>query len=155
MLSEPAVTDIMGPRLSAALALRPKHLVRPGYFVAWWLRRRRRLLHDHGLLLTRSSTRPAEGGELVRGPQQVASAVLSNGGSSSPIAVTYEGPSGVVYPSPISSAPTSFTLLAGSSNQFVTVGSSMLPVAGFRFTLNVPSSAGARVNFIAVQADVG
>src|SRR5260370_7289708 len=38
----------MGPRLSAALALRPKHFDRPGYFVARWLRRRRRLLHDRG-----------------------------------------------------------------------------------------------------------
>jgi hypothetical protein len=29
---------------------RPKHLDRPGYFVAWWPRRRRRLLHDGGLV---------------------------------------------------------------------------------------------------------
>jgi hypothetical protein len=59
-------------------------------------------------------------------PQQISFAVLSTGGSSWAIAVTYEDPSGV-FPSPNGSTPTSFTLLAGSSNQFVTVGASMLP----------------------------
>jgi hypothetical protein len=49
--------------------------------------------------------------------------------------VCYEDPSGT-FPSPNSSAPTGFTLLAGSSNQFVAVPSSMLPIAGFQFTLN-------------------
>ena len=64
----------MGPRLSAALALRPKHLDRPGYFVAWWLRRRRRLLHDRGLVADLLQHRhgllgivAVEGGELARG----------------------------------------------------------------------------------------
>ena len=70
------------------------------------------------------------------------------------IAVTFEDPSGV-YPSPISSAPTGFTLLAGSSNQFVSVGSSMLPIAGYQFSLNAPSSAGASVTMVALQAGVG
>ena len=74
--------------------------------------------------------------------------------SSWAIAATFEDPSGV-YPSPISSAPTGFTFLAGSSNQFVAVGSSMLPIAGYQFSLNAPSSAGAKVNFIALQAGVG
>jgi hypothetical protein len=37
----------------------------------------------------------------------------------------YEDPSGT-FPSPNSSAPTGFTLLAGSSNQFVAVPSSVL-----------------------------
>jgi hypothetical protein len=55
--------------------------------------------------------------------------VLSTGGSSWAIAATYEGPSGV-YSSPISSAPTAFTLLAGSSNQLITLGTSMLQIAG-------------------------
>jgi hypothetical protein len=41
--------------------------------------------------------------------------------------VTYEEPTGS-YPSPVSSTPTAFTLLAGSSNQFITVGTSMLPI---------------------------
>jgi hypothetical protein len=71
-LSEAAITDIMGPRLSAGLALRPKHLDRPGYFVVWWLRRRRRLLHDRGLVADPLQHRrgqagfvAAEGGELA------------------------------------------------------------------------------------------
>jgi hypothetical protein len=51
------------------------------------------------------------------------------------MSVCYEDPSGT-FPSPNSSAPTGFTLLAGSSNQFVAVPSSMLPIAGFQFTLN-------------------
>jgi hypothetical protein len=72
---------------------------------------------------------------------QIAFAVLSSAGSSWSIAVTFEDPSGI-FPSPNSSAPTGFTLLAGGSNQFITVGSSMLPIAGYQFTLNAPGSAG-------------
>jgi hypothetical protein len=63
--------------------------------------------------------------------QQIAFAVLSTGGSSWAINVTYEDPRGV-FPSPGSSTPTGFTLLAGSSNQCITVGSSMLPIAGYQ-----------------------
>jgi len=74
--------------------------------------------------------------------------------SSWAIAVTFEHPSGV-YPPPNRSSPARSTLLAGSSNQFITVPSSMLPIAGFQFTLNAPSSAGARVNFVALQAGIG
>ena len=44
------------------------------------------------------------------------------------IEVTYEDPTGV-FPAPRSSTPTGFTLLAGSSNQFVTVGTSKMPIA--------------------------
>ena len=51
--------------------------------------------------------------------------------------------------------PTGFTLLAGSSNQVISVPSSMLPIAGYQFTLNAPSSAGAKVNFVALQAGIG
>jgi hypothetical protein len=80
--------------------------------------------------------------------------VLSTAGSSWAINVTFEDPSGV-YPSPRSSAPIGFTLLAGSSNQFITVGSSMWPIAGFQFALNAPSSVGASVTFVALQAGVG
>jgi hypothetical protein len=70
------------------------------------------------------------------------------------ISITYEDPSSV-YPSPNSSAPTAFSLLAGSTNQFITVGTSMLPIAGYQFALNAPSSAGAKVNFVALQAGIG
>jgi hypothetical protein len=87
-------------------------------------------------------------------PMQVSFAVLSTGGSSWAIAVTFEDPTGT-YPSPNSSAPTGFTLLAGSSNQFITVGASMLPIAGYQFSLNAPSSAGARVTLVANQAGIG
>jgi hypothetical protein len=51
--------------------------------------------------------------------------LLSTGGSSWAIAVTYENPTGS-YPSPVSSTLTAFTLLAGSSNQVATIGSSLL-----------------------------
>jgi hypothetical protein len=57
--------------------------------------------------------------------------------------------------SPVSSPPTSLTLLSASSNQFVSVGSSMLPVAGYRFSLNASSSAKASVTIVALQAGIG
>lgn len=87
-------------------------------------------------------------------PQQISFAVLSTGGSSWAISVTYEDPSGT-YPSPNSSAPTGFNLLSGSSNQFITVGASMLPIAGYQFALNAPSSAGAKVTPVALQSGTG
>jgi hypothetical protein len=37
----------------------------------------------------------------------------------------------------------------------VTVGTSLLPIAGYQFSLNAPSSAGASVAFIALQSGVG
>jgi hypothetical protein len=106
------------------------------------------------LTLSSSGSSPWKTANWHATPQQIAFAVLSTGGSSWAIAVTYEDPSGT-FPSPNSSAPTGFTLLAGSSNQFVTVGSSMLPIAGYQFSLNAPSSAGAKVNFVALQAGIG
>jgi hypothetical protein len=72
--------------------------------------------------------------------------VISTGGSSWAIAVMFEDPSGV-FPSPNSST--------GSSNQFVTVGASMLPIAGYQFSLNVPSSVGAKATLVALQAGIG
>jgi hypothetical protein len=30
----------------------------------------------------------------------------------------------------------------------------MLPIAGYQFSLNAPSSAGAKVNFVAVQSGI-
>ena len=87
-------------------------------------------------------------------PQQISFAVISTGGSSWAISVTYEDPSGT-YPSPNSSAPTGFTLLSGSSNQFITLGSSNLPIAGYQFAVNALSSAGARVTLVSLQAGIG
>jgi hypothetical protein len=112
-------------------------------------------------LQTRSSTGAASSGSSPwkmanwqTTPQEIAFAVLSTGGSSWAIAVTYEDPSGV-FPSPRSSTPTGFTLLAGSSSQFITVGTSMLPIAGYQFSLNAPSSVGASVTMVTLQAGVG
>jgi hypothetical protein len=87
-------------------------------------------------------------------PQQISFAVLSTGGSSWAISFTFEDPSGA-YPSPNSSAPTGFTLLAGSSNQFITIGASIAPIAGYQFSLNAPSSAGAKVTLVELQAGIG
>src|ERR1700761_8612864 len=77
-------------------------------------------------------------------PQQISFTVLSTGGSSWSVDVCYEDPSGV-YPSPRSSTPTPFTFLTGSANASATIGSnsSIGPIAGYRFNLNAPSSAGA------------
>jgi hypothetical protein len=87
-------------------------------------------------------------------PQQISFAVLSTGGSSWNINVTYEDPSGT-YPSPNSSAPTAFALLTGgSSNQFVTVGSSMAPIAGYQFQLT-SASTGGKIFLIVNQAGIG
>jgi hypothetical protein len=63
------------------------------------------------------------------------SSVLSTGGSSWAMAMTYEDPTGS-YPSPVSSTPTAFTLLAGSSNQVATIGSSL----GNYFSSNCPTA---------------
>jgi hypothetical protein len=86
-------------------------------------------------------------------PQQIAFAVLSTGGSSWFVSVTFEDPS-LTYPSPNSSTPTGFTILTGSSNQFVTLGSSVAPIAGYQFTLNSQSSAGARVTCAVLQSGI-
>jgi hypothetical protein len=49
--------------------------------------------------------------------------------------------------------PTAFTVLTGSSNQFV-IGTSMLPIAGYQFSLNAIIGR-AKVNFIALHAGIG
>jgi hypothetical protein len=87
-------------------------------------------------------------------PQQLSFAVLSTGGSSWSIDITFEDPTGT-YPSPRSSAPTAFTILTGSSNQFLGLGSSITPIAGYRFNFNVPSSAGATATLVVNQAGIG
>ena len=91
-------------------------------------------------------------------PQQLSFAVLSTGGSSWSIDVTFEDPSGV-YPSPRSSAPTAFTVLTGSSNQFMGTGpgstSGLSVIAGYRFNFNAPSSVGASATLVVNQAGIG
>lgn len=92
-------------------------------------------------------------------PQQTSFAVISSGGSSWFISVTLEDPTGV-YRSPVSSAPTPFTLLTGTSNAMFTVGSTatapiLSPIAGYQFTLNTQSSVGAPVTLVVLSAGIG
>jgi hypothetical protein len=85
-------------------------------------------------------------------PQQFGFAILSTGGSSWSIDIAFEDPTGT-YSSPVSSAPTAFVFLAGSSNQFI--GLSSVAIAAYRLTLNAPSSAGAKVTLASIQAGIG
>lgn len=88
-------------------------------------------------------------------PQQISFAVLSTGGSSWSIDLTYEDPTGT-YPSPRSSAPTAFPLsTGGSANQILALPSSLTPIAGYRFNLNSVSSVGASVTLVVNQAGIG
>jgi hypothetical protein len=111
-------------------------------------------MQPHYLTLSSSGSSPWQTAGWMVTPQQISFAVISTGGSSWAISICYEDPSGT-YPSPNSSAPTAFTLLAGSSNQVVTVGASIAPIAGYMFSLNAPSSAGAKVTFVSLQAGIG
>jgi hypothetical protein len=86
--------------------------------------------------------------------QQLAFQVISTGGSSWFISGTLEDPTGV-YPNPNSSTPTPFTIATGSSNIYVTLGTTALPIAAYQFTLNTQSSAGARVQLVTLQSGIG
>jgi hypothetical protein len=44
--------------------------------------------------------------------------------------------------------------LPAAANQFIAVGS-VVPIVAYQFTLNAPSSSGAKVNFVALQAGIG
>lgn len=111
-------------------------------------------MQPHYVTLSSSGSSPWQIAGWQITPQQISFAILSTGGSSWFIDVCYEDPSGV-YPNPNSSAPTPFTILTGSSNQVITVSGSLAPIAGYRLTLNVPSSAGAKVTLASVQASIG
>lgn len=92
-------------------------------------------------------------------PQDMSFAVISSGGSSYSIDACLEDPSGT-YPSPVSSAPTAFTIFTGSSNAMFRLGSTVTfpvgaPIAGYRLNLNSQSSAGARVTLVSMQAGIG
>ena len=111
-------------------------------------------MQPHYLTLSSSTSTPWQTAGWYATPQEISFTVLSTGGSSWAISVTYEDPGGV-YPSPVSSAPTGFTLLAGSSNQTIAVPSSLRPIAGYRFSLNAPSSSGASVTLVTMQSGIG
>lgn len=86
--------------------------------------------------------------------QQIAFQVISTGGSSWFISGTLEDPTGV-YPNPNSSTPTAFTIFTGSSNIYVSLGTSGVPISAYQFTLNTQSSAAAKVTFVTLQSGVG
>lgn len=79
--------------------------------------------------------------------------VISSGGSSWFISGTLEDPTGV-YPNPNSSAPTPFTIATGSSNIYISLGSTATPIAAYRFTINTQSSAAAPVQFVTLQSGI-
>lgn len=92
-------------------------------------------------------------------PMQLTFSVISSGGSSYFVSATLEDPS-FTYRSPVSSAPTPFTLFTGSSNALFTLGSTatapvLSPIAGYQFTLNTQSSVGAPVTLVVLQSGVG
>jgi hypothetical protein len=86
--------------------------------------------------------------------QQIGFQVISTGGSSWFISGTLEDPTGV-YPNPNSSTPTAFTIATGSSNTYVTLGTSATPISAYQFTLNTQSSAGAKVTLVTLQSGIG
>jgi hypothetical protein len=80
----------------------------------------------------------------------------STGGSNFQIDATLEDPT-LTYPNPNSSTPTTFTLATASSTAatpFVT-GITSIAFAAWRLTVNTPSSAGAKVTLIGLQAGIG
>lgn len=87
-------------------------------------------------------------------PQQIAFQVISSGGSSWFISGTLEDPTGV-YPNPNSSTPTAFTIATGSTNIYITLGTTALPIAAYQFTINTQSSAAAPVQLVTLQSGIG
>lgn len=111
------------------------------------------------LTLTSTGSTPWQVTNWQAAPQQISFAVISSGGSSWFISATLEDPTGT-YRSPVSSAPTAFTLFTGSSNSLFALGSSAVapigaPIAGYQFTLNTQSSAGAVVTLVMLQPGIG
>lgn len=89
-------------------------------------------------------------------PQQLGFAILSSGGSNWQIDGTLEDPT-LTYPNLNSSTPTAFPLVTASSttpgNQISALTTT--PVAAYRLTLNAPSSVGAKVTMVSMQAGIG
>jgi hypothetical protein len=89
-------------------------------------------------------------------PQMFGFQANSTGGSNFQIDATLEDPTGV-YPNPNSSAPTTFTLVTASSTAAtpLVTGLTSLAIAAWRLTVNTPSSAGAKVTLVGLQAGIG
>jgi hypothetical protein len=62
---------------------------------------------------------------------------------------------GRAAPNPNSSTSTPFTIFTGSSNIYVSLDTTALPITGYQFTLNSQSSAGAKVTLVTLQSGVG
>jgi hypothetical protein len=113
----------MGPRLSAAPCASAKHLDRRGYVLDW----RQAIIAGCSMIMAWLQTRfstgaassgssPWKGGELA----DHAAANRVRGDLDRRLVLRdslYRSRTRAAYPSPISSAPTGFTILAGSSNQ--------------------------------------
>jgi hypothetical protein len=50
--------------------------------------------------------------------------------------------------------PTAFTLATSSSNIYISLGTSEVPISAFQFTLNTQSSAGAKVTLVTLQSGI-
>src|SRR6266404_1071947 len=96
-LSEAAITDIMGPRLSAALASSAETSRSSGLLRCSVAAPSSLAAHDRGPVADVTSWQST--------PQQIAFAVISTGGSSWTVDVAFEDPQNV-YPSSNSSLPT-------------------------------------------------
>lgn len=92
-------------------------------------------------------------------PQQISFAINSSGGSSWFLDVTFQDPGGTFGSTALSTAPVAFTILTGSSNQFIGIGpgstTGLTVIAGYRFTLNTLSSVGAPTTLLVNQAGIG
>jgi hypothetical protein len=112
------------------------------------------------ITLTSSGSSPWKVPNWHATPQELSFQVIS-AGSSYIISATLEDPTGV-YPSPNSSAPTAFTMFAGSSNAIFTLGSTVTfpigkPIAGYQVTLNALSTLGGvtKITAVILQSGIG
>jgi hypothetical protein len=108
----------------------------------------------HYLTLSATGSSPWKLANWQATPQQIAFQIISTGGSSWFISGTLEDPT-AVYPNPNSSTPTAFTIATGSSNIYLSLGTSAVPIAAYQFTLNSISSAAARVTLVTLESGVG
>jgi hypothetical protein len=88
-------------------------------------------------------------------PQQFGFQANSTGGSNFQVDATLEDPT-LSYPNPNSSTPTTFTLATASSTAAtpLVTGITSIAIAAWRLTVNTPSSAGAKVTLIGLQAGI-
>jgi hypothetical protein len=106
------------------------------------------------ITLTSTGSSPWKMTNWFGSPQQIGFQVISTGGSSWFISGTLEDPTGV-FPNPNSSTPTAFTIATGSSNIYISLGTTALPIGAYQFTLNTQSSAAAKVTLVTMQSGIG